>query len=398
MQSYAISTIILEHLTFFIAMPIFIFYQPNCYTMTDYQPHYVSTIMIQNNAMTTKQEFKRIFLKNFRQNDLWNTWFLNEVCHEEYIHALKIHGSVASILLAQPYTTYFYGHDLPSSYISCVATKATEQGKGYMSRLITQTIEQAYTNGEIFAMLIPETQRLYSFYERLGFAGTFYVDEQRFTSVHKFVQPREYAQLEPTYAIFSELEDRCSDSCYIKHCKASFLHIMRDLEIEGGKIVATGNENGSKAMAFASVGEEVTVRAMLATDTTAANAALSILRAEIGQLPFAVWNTPRQYNRNLHAHGMIRIVNAEKILTVVAATHPQIDMAIRIHDAAATANNAVYELRDGECHTAPYDGYKKKLDLDVRIDVLAMVLFSAPCVASVFNLPGCRPRMYLMLD
>ncbi len=346
--------------------------------------------------MASKNDFIKIYRESFRSTRRWDDWFLNEVYTDENMLALEADGRTVSVLLAQPYRVSLYGSDLQGTYLSCVATAASERGKGYMSRLVAQAIGQSAARGDAIAMLIPETRRLYFFYSRFGFATAFYVDEQRYTSVHSFVMPDEYVPVEPTYDIFAPLEEL--SACCVRHTRTDFSRILRDIEIDGGKVVAVEGPDGSRAMAFASVGDLVTVKAIPSTDTEAAEAALAVLRTEVGEKPLAVWANPADKVDHLRARGMARIIDAAAVLGAVAAAHPKTEMAIRLHDPMIEANNAVFVLSHGQCRTVAYDEFKGKTDLDVRIDVLAMVLFSAPSVASIFNLPGCRPRMQLMLD
>lgn len=346
--------------------------------------------------MATKNDFIKLYREAFRSTRRWDEWFLGEVYREEDMLALEADGKTVSVLLAQPYRVSLYGADLQASYLSCVATAAAERGKGHMSRLMAEAIAQSAARGDAFAMLIPESKRLYFFYGRFGFATAFYVDEQRFTSVHSFIMPDEYEPIEPTFETLEALEKL--PGCCVRHTGEDFRRIMRDLEIDGGKVVAVEGPEGSKAMAFARTGDLVTVRALPSTDTVAAEAALAVLRSEVGESPMAVWADPADKVDRLRARGMARIIDASAVLAAVAAAHPKISMAIRVHDPMVEANNAVFVLSHGECRAVPYDGFRKKPDLDVRIDVLAMILFSAPSVASVFDLPGTRPAMHLMLD
>lgn len=346
--------------------------------------------------MASKKDFRRLYVEAFGTTRRHDEWFVNEICRAENIRTLEVDGTTVSTLLAQPYEVNFYGYELGGSYLSCVTTAARERGKGYMSRLLQQTIAESASRGDAFAMLIPATRRLYSFYEKFGFASAFYVDEQRYTAAHKFAKADGYTQTEPSYDMFAKLEN--AGCCVVKHSRHDFEQVLCEMQIDGGAVAAVAGPNGSQAMAFATVDDIATVRALLTTDTIAAEAALGVLRAKIGERPMVVWSEPGCKVSGLLARGMIRIVNVAKVLETVAATNPRIAMAIRVHDSIVESNNAVFRLNHGQCLTEPYEANTKGVELNVRVDVLAMVLFSAPCVASAFDLPGCRPRMVLMFD
>lgn len=346
--------------------------------------------------MASRKDFRRLYVEAFGTTRQHDEWFVNEICRAADIRTLEVDGTTVSTLLAQPYDVSFYGHELRGRYLSCVTTATRERGRGYMSRLLQRTIAESASRGDAFAMLIPATRRLYSYYEKFGFASAFYVDEQRYTSEHKFAIAAGYTPTEPSYEMFAKLEN--SGCCVVKHSRSDFEHVLCDLQLDGGAAVAVAGPSGSQAMAFATVDDTATVRALPATDAVAAEAALGVLRAKIGERPMVVWGAPGCKVSGLRARGMIRIVNVAKVLETISATNPQIAMAIRVHDSIVESNNAVFRLSHGQCQVEPYGTNTKGVELNVRVDVLAMVLFSAPCVASAFDLPGCRPRMMLMLD
>lgn len=346
--------------------------------------------------MASKKDFRRLYLEAFSTTRRHDEWFVDEICRAEDIRTLEVDGTTVSALLAQPYEVSFYGHALGGSYLSCVTTAARERGKGYMSRLLQRTIAESASRGDAFAMLIPATRRLYGFYEKFGYASAFYVDEKRYTAAHKFAKANGYAQTEPSYDMFAKLEN--SGCCVVKHSRRNFEQVLCELQIDGGAVAAVAGQGESQAMAFATVDDIATVRALPATDAVAAEAALGALRAKIGERPMVVWGDPGCKVSGLLARGMIRIVNVRKVLETVAATNPQIAMAIRVHDSIVESNNAVFRLSHGQCQVEPYGTKTNGVELNVRVDVLAMVLFSAPCVASALDLPGCRPRMVLMPD
>ncbi|MDE6287653.1 MAG: GNAT family N-acetyltransferase, partial [Muribaculaceae bacterium] len=124
--------------------------------------------------MSLKSDFSKIFRESFKVPAAWSEWFLNDVYRDEDLVSLKVDDRPVSVLLMSPYTMAFHGIELPASYFSCVATARAERGKGYMSRLMIDAIRAAEARGDAFATLIPETRRLYFFYDRFGFSTVFY--------------------------------------------------------------------------------------------------------------------------------------------------------------------------------------------------------------------------------
>lgn len=344
--------------------------------------------------MNRRNNFIKIFNDSFKMSRQWSDWFINEVYADDNLLTLDVDDKTVSVLLMTPYSMAFHGIDLQASYLSCVATAIHERGKGYMSKLMRLAVESSYNRGDVFAMLIPETRRLYFFYDRFGFATVFYADEQRYTSVHTFTMGDDYDPVEPTYAIFEPLE-RLNEAG-VRHTATDFKNVMRDLSLDGGQAVAVSSPSGSSAMAFVTSGREAVVKALLATDDDAAEAALAVVRNEVGDKPVVVNADPGDRISGLQARGMIRIINVEKVLTALAAAFPDLKTTIRVRDDLIEDNNGVYALSSGRCLRT--DVQPQKVNLDVNVAVLAQILFSASKVSEIFNIPGARPIMHLMLE
>lgn len=218
--------------------------------------------------MSLKNDFSKIFRESFKVPAGWSEWFLNDVYRDEDLVSLKVDDRTVSVLLMSPYTMSFHGIELPASYFSCVATARAERGKGHMRHLMIDAIKAAEERGDAFATLIPETHRLYFFYDRFGFSTVFYSDEQRYTSLHIFARPEEYAPVEPTFSLFETLE-RMNPNCLL-HTRRDFEAAMHDIELDGGIAVAVKAPDDSAAMAFATTGDVTTVKALYATDDIAA--------------------------------------------------------------------------------------------------------------------------------
>lgn len=345
--------------------------------------------------MSEKNDFVKIFRESFRTSRQWTDWFMGEVYRDEDVVALRTDDKVVSVLLLSPVTMSFHGQELQASYISCAATAAAERGKGYMSRLITAALADAERRGDAFVMLIPESRRLYFFYARFGFATSFWIDEQRYTSLHAFEMPDNYMPVEPTYAIFSELERLQTSG--VRHTRRDYENVVHDIELDRGHVVAVSDPAGdSRAMAFVNVDENITVKAILSTDAVAAEAAMSVVRSEAGEKPVVIMAPPGERNTGLHARGMARIVDVEKVLGTVARAFPKIKITIKVHDRIISRNNSTFDISDGRCSRD--SATIRRPDVDVDVEVLCGILSSSDRIASLFGLPGARPVMNLMLD
>lgn len=346
--------------------------------------------------MSTKNDFSKIFRESFKVPAGWSEWFLNDVYCDEDLVSLQVDDRTVSVLLMSPYTMSFHGRELPAAYFSCVATARAERGKGYMRHLMINALHAAEERGYAFATLIPETHRLYFFYDRFGFSTVFYRDEQRYTSLHIFTRPEDYEPVEPAFSLFESLE-RLNPNCLL-HTRRDFEAAMHDLKLDGGIAVAVRASDDSAAMAFATTGNVTSVKALYATDDIAAEAALELVRAEAGEKPLVVMANPGDRTGALKARGMLRIIDVESVLTTLAEAYPRLKMTIKVSDDILARNNGIYIIEKGRCSRVEPESETLHLDLDVSVKVLAGVLFSSPAIAEIFNLPPARPIMNLMLD
>lgn len=342
----------------------------------------------------SKSDFKRLFREAFKVDDRWLDWFMTEVYSDDEAFVEEADGKAVATLLSSRYPMAFHGTELPAAYLSCVATAKSERGKGHMHRLMVKVLKESYARGDAFATLIPAERRLYFFYDKFGFSTVFYVDELRYTGLHAFAMGEEFKKVEPDYEMFARLESM--RPCVLRHSEERFRQVLADLRLDRGVVAAVTDGNGGEAMAFAQIGGEAKVIDLLASTPAAADAALAYVRLEAEGKPFIVNGVPEGREASLRSRGMLRIVNVETVLNAVAAANPKVNQTIRVHDAVIAENNATFVLRKGECRRA--DRPVASLSLDVSVDVLARLLFSAPRIGDIFELPTCRPFISLMLD
>lgn len=93
------------------------------------------------------------------------------------VFALTEDGRLMAALFLPEYRIRIQGKDLPIRLLSCVATDPYQQGKGYMSLLISRTLE-LIRNDCCGVCVIPVSERLYGFYEKFGFSTAFWISER----------------------------------------------------------------------------------------------------------------------------------------------------------------------------------------------------------------------------
>lgn len=343
--------------------------------------------------MNSSGEFAKILRDVFAPDPKWADWYMREVFTDDDLRISVVDNRPAAVMLASPYSIDFHGSRLRCDYISCVATVPSQRGKGLMRALMRDTLERMHSEQVPFAALIPASRPLYFIYDHMGFATVFYVDEERYTSLHRFATEG-YTAVEPRYELFRRLEDERRGA--VIHDELRFRQAVTDMELSNGCVVAVSDGASSEAIVFAEIGHEIKIHDLLATDEKAAEAALGEVRSRGGEKPFIVAAPPSDRSTSLRAHGMIRIVSVGAVLSALAAAHPGLKMTVRVRDSFLPANNGFYVIRDGVCRSA--DSRPERIDLDVSVDTLAKILFSEPSIGELFDLPAARPFISLMLD
>ena len=346
--------------------------------------------------MTRRGDFRRLFREAFDGNAAWLEWDMERVYSDDNLLTLDsaATGKAASMLMISRCDMMYQGSLLPSGYISCVATARAERGQGLMHRLMVRALNICAGRGYAAVSLIPAESRLYYLYSDFGFETVYYVDEQRYTSLHAFARQRDFAEVEPEYAMFRRLE--AMRPCSLRHSETDYSCVLDDVRLSGGFVVAVSDRAGGEAMAFVDNGVEARVIELLATDGYAAEAVLSVVRARVGEKAVSVIGMPCGRSASIRPRGMLRILNVDMLLDALAAAHPEVEQVIRVRDPILETNNAVFVVGKGSCRRAP--DTMRRITLDVEIDVLAGILFSDSRTGEIFGIPSVRPFISLMLD
>lgn len=347
-----------------------------------------------------KDDFIAVFRSSFPDGEQWRNWFFaTEPVRNENIYLNYEGHKAASALLMQPYPFIYEETVFDTGYISCVATMPEFRSKGLARKNLHNALRDARAKGYAMTELIPAEESLYYYYAVEGFATVFYVDRERYTALHEFPQGRG-SLVEPTYALFNELE--LEGGCGILHTEPDYNRILEDLRIDGGAIVlAATDDDGHSAMLFASddADGEVLVKCLIGKSKYARRILLCELRRRVGQRSITVLRPPVSGDKALmQPYGMMRIVNAELLLSALAARHPAMAMNIRLSDPLIAENEGIYELAAGNCVKMDAAVRVHKIDLDISVDTLAGIIFGSHDMGDIFNIPAGRPYMSLMLD
>lgn len=198
--------------------------------------------------MSKRDDIKRIWSECFDDSPEYIDMYFSRVYDDADGLTLEKNGKTVSSLLLQRYMMRFHGMELPVSYVSGAATRRNARGKGYMSELMVEALYASVQRGDMLCALIPAHDWLYFFYDRFGFSTVFYVDAQRFTSLHTFPVSGSYHVVDDPYApevfeAFSRME-RERDGAVL-HSHRDFLNILDDLRLDNnGQLAVVANDEG----------------------------------------------------------------------------------------------------------------------------------------------------------
>lgn len=352
--------------------------------------------------MSKKGDIMHLWREAYKDSPEYLDMYFARIYRDADALTVEEDGKAVSSLLLQPYGLWFYGREMPVSYIAGVTTRRQARGRGYASSLLREALRLSRERGDMMCALIPAHGWLYYFFERFGFSPVFLADVQRFTSQHKFAGEGEYDEVsdlysDAVYEAFAALERRRPGG--ILHTRRDFMNFLDDLTMrpEGTFTVVSSGERGVVAMAWASLSDDVVqVYEVLGYESADRLAAMRQLRSRFPGKPMrylAPSDTPG--HRRLYPRGMARIVNVPMCLAAVAEANSQWSCRIRVTDPLIEENNVSLAIARGRCEetadTAP-DGF----DFDVNIDVLNRIVFSSESTGSVLGFPSRRTHISLM--
>lgn len=322
-------------------------------------------------------------------------WYVDNVLNDNNLRYVEIDNKIASSLIKASYQMDFHQTTIPVDYISCVATVPNMQGIGLMQGLIKDVILESRESGVPFIAIIPKSRPIYFTYDRMGFATVFYVNEDRFTAKHNF-DVGNYFQVSPDYNSFSRLEAMRMGNIY--HTQKSYFDEISAISVSRGGVVAVNDGSNSEAMAFVEVDNEIKIKDVLSTDSSAKEAVLYFIRDIYGEKPMVVWDMPDGESVKMRDRGMIRVANVDSVMELIAKVNPDLNIKIGVKDEFIPLNNGKFNIAKGKATRIANNERNVSLDLELTIDVLAKILFSEKRIGELFKIKTMRPYISLMGD
>lgn len=346
-----------------------------------------------------KEQLIELWQTCFGDAEAFTTLFFDRVYRPENTLSDEADGRIVSALHLIPYTWAYGGSELPATYVAGVATSPDARGTGRAGRLMSRALSVMRQRGDCLSVLIPAEPGLFDYYRRWGYAETVCYRKYALcleTAAGTFAgigfpgenpesgkknggpageapvggghpdrsvgddAPSEMLRVDcpfvtaapefPVSALFAAF-DRLQRlrPAGIRHDGPGFETILRDLFLGGGELLlALGAEKNIRAMAFIYPdGDGIRLIRDLPADSPASARWLTerIFRhypagtvfmrepSAVGGLPF----------------GMVRVIDAERLLALYARSHPEVTCGIDLHDPGIPENSGRYRLAGGGC-------------------------------------------------
>lgn len=328
------------------------------------------------------EKAKKIWSECFNdsENEV-NYYFENLYDRYKYL-VLEENEDIKASLHENPYKIFIGDSVYDSFYIVAVAVSPEYRSKGYMTKLITESLKGAKRKGLPLIYLSPINSDIY---RRYGFE--YLTDIEKYSFDMKEIV---FSKIEKEYTI-KRVELNSEDELYKdlvkvynKKMKSYFLKIARDekyyrnwireIKSDGGDIFAfyLGEEIQGYIAFYRR--EKLEVRELFAINKRGYENFLAFLKSFQDYYPEVVMKTPIRENINFYFKNqkvlkkesypfiMGRVLNPELILKEL--NFKNINLKIFILDNILEENNAVYKIEDGDIEIL-----RLSEDWDLKLDI-----------------------------
>lgn len=144
---------------------------------------------------------------------------------------------ICAVVYALPQVLNMGAKTLPFCYFYAIATEKSRRGQGLASRLMGFALEEIKTEGFAGAILVPASERLFSFYEKLGFSVFCKRKWQKVSQGNvKFEECDEETYLREREAFLQDVPHNVPPAIVLRHLKTYLW--------EGGCAAGEETENG----------------------------------------------------------------------------------------------------------------------------------------------------------
>lgn len=282
-----------------------------------------------------KQQIIDLWRLSFNDTEEFIRLYFDRVYKEENTLVIEKNGQVVSALQMLPYTMTYYGTEISVAYISGACTLPSMRGKGLMKQLLQIAFEEMKRRSVAVTALIPADPWLFDYYRKQGYTDAFDCTEDTYIRPETPVYAPEITVVPPKVPSIDELYDYFNRkmrerTCCMLHTKEDYITILRDLELDKGRMLTALNEEGQTiGMAFvlppddtAGLPEKkkyVYVKEFFYDDDRVASLLLqeSTLQFNVDK---AIYKTPPVIPAT-RPFGMARVIDTERLIHHWLSTH-----------------------------------------------------------------------------
>lgn len=304
--------------------------------------------MMPMNAAEKKKQIIDLWQTCFQDSASFIDLYFQEVYRDENALTVVENGRLLSALQMIPYRMTCWGVPFSMAYISGASTAPEARNRGLMSDLLKRAFRIMLSRRIAFSALIPAGKGLFDYYARFGYAPVCFVRHETVRSTEVPAHPGPIIPSASDERCIAYLERRMSErSCCVQHEPTDYRALIRDLRSEGGDIVSVSDRTGICGVAWGSPSAGGFEVKECFFDSDEARSAL--FRACFDRFGGEECRYRRPAGPDGDAFGMVRIVDAEPLLTTFAEKYPDRCGTIGITDPLIPENRAVFAIREGGC-------------------------------------------------
>ncbi|MDR3227664.1 MAG: GNAT family N-acetyltransferase [Prevotellaceae bacterium] len=295
---------------------------------------------------------KKLYKLCFDDSDEFVNFYFEKRYSEKNNITILQNNVIVAALQAIPYTINVFDKIIDISYLSAICTHPDFRKQGLMKKLLAKTYRQLFADGVYATFLIPADLWLFDVYEKNDYETIFFRSKTQINTCNFDIKNDckiyEYtaANKDETFTYFNKkMNER---DCCVQHSFADFEIICQDIYNSNGIILIAECENKIAGISFATrINNDIAITEHFAETAEITNTLLKTISQKTKNDNLLIINLPQKHN--IEPFGMMRIINAEKMLTLYAATHPKYETTIFVKDDIIPENTGFYTIANAQC-------------------------------------------------
>ncbi|MDR1347379.1 MAG: GNAT family N-acetyltransferase [Prevotellaceae bacterium] len=284
-----------------------------------------------------------------------NFYFDKRYTEKNHFTILKNSNPVAALQVIM-YMMTFFDAKISFAYLSAICTHPDFRRQGLMTELLEKTHKQLFADGICAAFLIPAKPFLFDVYRRNDYETVFYRTKKQINTCNFGINCKIYEYPEADKSkVFEYFDSKMNGrNCCIQHSFRDFETICEDIYNSSGVILIAEYENRIAGISFASpISDSIAISEHFAETREISESLLKTVSEKTKTDNLICVDIPQ--NGHCEAIGMIRIICAEKMLRLYAATHRNCEKTICIKDSLIAENNGCYVISNAGCTKLPFE-------------------------------------------